>query len=813
MTNPRPNPYPGPRAFQRGEKLYGRQRETAELLDLLIAERIVLFSSPSGAGKTSLVQAALIPELEREGFRVLPVMRPGLVAEDVAQLGGLRHNRYLLSLLLGLEQERPEAEQIPLAELAAETLSGYLDRFPAAAGEGWHGDVLVFDQFEEILTVDPTDQEAKLAFFEQVGSALRDRSRWALFSMREEYVAALDPYLRPIPARFDKGRRYRLDLLGPEAAREAMQGAAVDQDPPVAFTDAAAGKLADDLRRTQVQQPDGTMTLSLGQFIEPVQLQVVCRRLWNGLAADDLTIDVDDLEVVGDVDAALAGYYADTVRAIAEETGVRERAIREWFDHQLITEGGIRGQVLMDAETSQGLANAAIWPLVDAHLVRAEQRRGVTWFELAHDRLIVPMRADNAAWFADNLSTLQRQAALWEEKKLSDGLLLHGSALTEAEVWEEEHRAELEPHERAFLARCREARAQLEREGQQNRRIRILAVAAVVVALVAFIAAFFGITGQLQADRAQKTAISNAEEARRQATVAVSEKERALTAEKNAVAQADRARAAEAEAAHQKATAEVASTLAIAAADREVTARNTALAWARSVDSLQATLNAERSATRPAATRSASLPILTYTPLPPLASTPTADLSGFATAQVATAFVKMVQATQTSIAATAPFRIAGATSLRGLTDRMISRYGTASGSASNIFVDYIGTQAGLEAFCAASSTVDIVMVTGSYQAIVSGYYESQCLVYGRDLVGFQVGIRPQDAAQDRPKDEPLSLYTDKETLRNRPRVASFLRYYLENANDVIGEFLPNEYRSTSGDVLGEALRLLESLTR
>ena len=41
MTNPRPNPYPGPRSFQRGEKLYGRGRETAELLDLLIAERIV----------------------------------------------------------------------------------------------------------------------------------------------------------------------------------------------------------------------------------------------------------------------------------------------------------------------------------------------------------------------------------------------------------------------------------------------------------------------------------------------------------------------------------------------------------------------------------------------------------------------------------------------------------------------------------------------------------------------------------------------------------------------------------------------------
>ena len=87
---------------------------------------------------------------------------------------------------------------------------------------------------------------------------------------------------------------------------------------------------------------------------------------------------------------------------MASETGVRERAIREWVDRQLITEGGIRGQVLMGAETSEGLPNAAIWPLVNAHLVRAEQRRGATWFELAHDRLIAPVRADNAAWFDAN---------------------------------------------------------------------------------------------------------------------------------------------------------------------------------------------------------------------------------------------------------------------------------------------------------------------------------------------------------------------------------------------------------------------------
>jgi hypothetical protein len=94
-----PNPFVGPRAFQQGEPIYGREHEIPQLRDLLIAERIVLLYSPSGAGKTSLIQAGLVPELEDNAFDVLPVARIGL------DPGGDRRvrNRYLASLLLSLE--------------------------------------------------------------------------------------------------------------------------------------------------------------------------------------------------------------------------------------------------------------------------------------------------------------------------------------------------------------------------------------------------------------------------------------------------------------------------------------------------------------------------------------------------------------------------------------------------------------------------------------------------------------------------------------------------------------------------------------
>ncbi|HNS01490.1 MAG TPA: WD40 repeat domain-containing protein [Anaerolineae bacterium] len=482
----RPSPYPGPRSFQRGERLYGRDQELAALLDLLIAERVILLYSPSGAGKTSLLNAGLIPALEGEGFRVLPPMRVNAALPGNASAPA---GRYTLSCLLSLEEGLPQQEQLPLAELAGLSLDRYLARRAGPTGTNdspWHGDVLIFDQFEEVLTRDPTDREGKLAFFEQVGEALRDRSRWALFAMREEFIAGLDPYLKPIPTRFDKSRRFRLELLSPAAAIQAMQEPA--RQAGVDFSDAAAARLAADLAAVRVQQPDGSTRITPGDAVEPVQLQVVCWRLWERLAADDNTIDQADIEAIGDVDAALRGYYAATAAAVAASTGVSERILRDWIENTLITAQDIRGQVLQGVDASDGLPNAAIWQLVDAHLLRAEQRRGATWFELAHDRLVRPVREENATWREATLSPLQRSALRWQQqgKPANSPLLLTGRDLAQAEKWARGHAADLSALDREFLGASQEAQ-----RGQRLRRrlAGIAALAAIFLTLAAAVSA------------------------------------------------------------------------------------------------------------------------------------------------------------------------------------------------------------------------------------------------------------------------------------------------------------------------------------
>src|SRR5262249_32317632 len=162
-----------------------------ELASLLISQRLVLLHSPSGAGKTSLIHTKLVPALQDEFLvptRWVPdattrqpvIVRLNRAPEPTDPPGA---NRYLLSALLSLEQHRSDGQPRSVVSLAGMTLDEYLTELHAllkqqvtVAGAGAEGEsplpfrplLLVFDQFEELLTLDPTDQGAKWAFVRQL---------------------------------------------------------------------------------------------------------------------------------------------------------------------------------------------------------------------------------------------------------------------------------------------------------------------------------------------------------------------------------------------------------------------------------------------------------------------------------------------------------------------------------------------------------------------------------------------------------------------------------------------------------------------
>lgn len=472
------NPFVGPRPFEAGERIWGRDREIRQLDDLLSAERIVLLHSPSGAGKSSLVQAGLIPRLKRS----FDIWGPTRFHQEVPQsLAGGQVNRYVLSALQGFEEGVPERLRRSSEVLAHQTLRQYVDARPRRRSAP-QSMLLIFDQFEEVLTTDPMAIDAKRQLFDQLGDLLRDPNVWALFALREDYLAPLDPYAQQVPTHLKV--RFRIDLLGLEGALQAMVQPAKEggRDFP------AAEQLVGDLATMKVQQPDGTFVQQTGHHVEPVQLQVVCRRLWQAMPDEDRSIDAEDLEQFGDVSEALAGYYADSVRRIAADEPTREWTIRRWFDDHLITAATTRGQVLRGAEHSEGLANALIEELLDTHLVRAEQRAGSTWYELAHDRLIEPLLVDNLSWSEQHLSTVQRRASLWQRQGRPAGLLVADEDLVAAERWVRDDATVLTEAEGEFLDASRQAQKVVDRERRQASRIRWLAIAASIVGVLAVVA-------------------------------------------------------------------------------------------------------------------------------------------------------------------------------------------------------------------------------------------------------------------------------------------------------------------------------------
>jgi hypothetical protein len=207
MTEASQNPYVGPRTFNRaeGERFFGREREARDLLARVISERLVLFYAQSGAGKSSLINTRLIPQLQAAGFGVLPVGRvSGALPAGIETV----ENIYVFNLLLSLDQSQSDPE--PLSQTS---LSHFLARLTSPDGERYYYDhnvetlptqdelyeaapsVLIIDQFEEIVTTHPEHWPERAGFFRQLDQAMAaDPLLWVVLSLREDYIAALEPY-------------------------------------------------------------------------------------------------------------------------------------------------------------------------------------------------------------------------------------------------------------------------------------------------------------------------------------------------------------------------------------------------------------------------------------------------------------------------------------------------------------------------------------------------------------------------------------------------------------------------------------------
>ncbi len=491
--SPQPNPYPGTREFEAGEKEYffGRRQEVDILAALVQARSTTLLFAQSGAGKSSLIHAGLIPDLNgppRRKMAVLPVA--GVGGGIPSRLGPPPDNVFAFAALYSLF---PEAEPGELAGLRlAEGIAPLLEE----AGDGDLPVLLALDQFEELFTHHVERWRQRLPFFEQLAGALEAHpDLHLLLSMREDFIAELTPFAGLLPGALRD--RFRLERLRPEPALEAVRGPAELAGLP--FARGVAKELVGNLRRAQAGRQDAAGATASGgesplsEFVEPVHLQIVCQRLWQNLKDDQASIETADLQQFGDVDQALTDFYCETLDRVLEPAVVPEHRLRRWFDTALITPAQTRGLVYRGAEATEGLPNAAVDELVEAYLIRATRRGSDTWYELAHDRLVEPILADNRRWRARHLKPLTVAAEVWKNADRDPRKLYSGALLAEAQRDAESRAGDPLPFEREFLdASLEKERASLEKErAAARRRRRQLATALSVAAALALLAFLF----------------------------------------------------------------------------------------------------------------------------------------------------------------------------------------------------------------------------------------------------------------------------------------------------------------------------------
>ena len=106
---------------------------------------------------------------------------------------------------------------------------------------------------------------------------------------------------------------------------------------------AAAPRLVESLLTIQLRTPEGKEVTRKGRFVEPVQLQVVCLRLWDKIVAGEKrTINPDDVDQA-DIEQALIDYVDTALKAAANAAGMPEKALRDWIEDNLITSTGDPG--------------------------------------------------------------------------------------------------------------------------------------------------------------------------------------------------------------------------------------------------------------------------------------------------------------------------------------------------------------------------------------------------------------------------------------------------------------------------------------
>ena len=407
-------PYVGPRPFDRNDKdekrFFGRDYETEEIVTLISSHKLSLIYATSGAGKTSIFNAKITPMLEDYGFQVLPSARIGNISNSdnypsskMAINSSNIKNTYMFNAIQSILPKDVDSQTLLDKQQLTDFLKSY---YPIKKDDNDNEKqpILIFDQLEELFTFYPNDnwREQQKDFFNQITKALDDIYLLRIvFIIREDYLAELDPFLKLLPERLRP--RFRLERLQKDSALLAIKSPLknVPQDIIQNYKgdiDKDINNIVHELLKIQIEYSPGKSQELEGEFIEPIQLQIVLKRWWEKITNPDSKAVKQNIFYVSAVDTALEEFYEDAINEVINKGKIKESYIRKWCEENLITQSGTRSIIYRGVDSTAGLKHDLVKILENKYFIKENLIAGARWCELTHDRLIKPIISSNQKW-------------------------------------------------------------------------------------------------------------------------------------------------------------------------------------------------------------------------------------------------------------------------------------------------------------------------------------------------------------------------------------------------------------------------------
>ncbi len=424
-------PYQGLESFQKEKArfFFGRKQVIQKLVERLKETNFIPLIGASGSGKSSVIRAGLIPELEKNGWKVLEPIMPGV--EPLAKLRGALEGLF----------DRQEVKEI-YSLLQNSGLPALISELPKNQRI-----LLLIDQFEEVFTLCPKEEEKQ----------------------RQHFIELITQVVEVPTSSLAIVTTMRADFLEPCLSYHDLTQ--IIEDQAVYMPRLAGGNLEQAIEepaKLQGYQLEsgllGEIFQDLGQQNECLPLlQFALTELWEKRDVKRHLLTVEQYRAMGGVVGALDSHaekfynFKDFWEESPEK--VRSAQQQQWIKRILLklvrTDEGVKDTrhrqrkskllaIAGESNKDKELLGIILDDLIESRLLVAGQdnQQGEPWIDLAHEALMEGWQRF-AQWRLENRELRRLRERIddafreWQNHSREENLMMGGLLAQVQENWAE----------------------------------------------------------------------------------------------------------------------------------------------------------------------------------------------------------------------------------------------------------------------------------------------------------------------------------------------------------------------------------------